>query len=87
MRVKVGVTTPESLKRLPKVNSLCEADDFKSQYRGTSLIRNRRPPQDHHKLLGIRLPLGPTGGEGSYDRRTSVGQERRFARAISEPSR
>ena len=30
-------------------------------YRGTSLIRNLHPPQDHHRGLGIFLLQGPTG--------------------------
>ena len=30
-------------------------------YRGTSLIRNSTPPQDHHRALGIVLLWGPRG--------------------------
>ena len=30
-------------------------------YRGTSLIRNRLPPKDHLRALGIFLLKGPTG--------------------------
>jgi len=29
------------------------------RYRGTSLIRNSAPPQDHHRALGIVLLQGP----------------------------
>ena len=29
--------------------------------RGTSLIRNSPPPQDHHRILGIVLLQGPRG--------------------------
>ena len=35
---------------------------IKCRYRGTSLIRNRRPPQDHHRILGIVLLHGPGRG-------------------------
>ena len=30
-------------------------------HRGTSLIRNSSPPQDHHRALGIFLVQGPRG--------------------------
>jgi len=30
-------------------------------YRGTSLIRNRLPPQDHRRAIGIGLLEGPMG--------------------------
>ena len=43
-----------------------------SGYRDTSLIRKRRPPQDHHRSLGIGLLQGHTLGGGSYERSTSV---------------
>ena len=35
--------------------------DEASLYSGTSLIRNRAPPRDHHRALGIALLWGPTG--------------------------
>jgi len=31
-------------------------------YRGTSLIRKRPPPYDHHRPLGVSLLYGPRGG-------------------------
>ena len=30
-------------------------------YRGTSLIRNRPPPREYHRALGIALLKGPKG--------------------------
>ena len=30
-------------------------------YRGTSLIRNCSPPEDHRRVLGIGLRQGPRG--------------------------
>ena len=32
-----------------------------ADYRGTSLIRNRPPPYDHHRALGMVLLQGPRG--------------------------
>jgi hypothetical protein len=40
--------------------------------RGASLIRNRHPPGDHCRSLGIGLLQGPRGGGGSYVRGTPV---------------
>ena len=37
----------------------CQRALFFGGYRGTSLIRNSTPPQDHHRALGIVLLKGP----------------------------
>ena len=39
-------------------------------HRGTSLIRNSRTPQDHHRPQGVVLLLGHKGGAVSYERGT-----------------
>ena len=40
--------------------------------RGTSLIRNRPPPEDHHRAPGIGLLEGPREGAVAYERGAPV---------------
>ena len=46
-----------------KIRESCEDAKMQARfpYRGTSLIRNRPPPQDVHRALGIVLLYGPKG--------------------------
>ena len=44
---------------------------FEYTYRGTSLIRNSPPPQDHHRALGISVVRGRCTGRSPTTRGTS----------------
>ena len=41
-------------------------------YRGTSLIRNSPPPQDHHRTLGVESYCRVMEGGVSHERGTPV---------------
>ena len=46
----------------PDPSPLTPSPKPQTRYRGTSLIRKRPLPQDHHRTLGIGLRKGPRGG-------------------------
>ena len=65
---------PETLHHRARQGYGRRLDRFLSpQYRGTSLIRNRRVPKDHPRALDIVLLLG---GAVSYERGIPVMQQR-----------
>jgi len=56
----------------PRASASCGLTAQDRGYRVTSLIRNRPPPADPHRALGMVLLKGPGGGAVSYERGTPV---------------
>ena len=54
-------TAAHIARMLPTCGLRCKTKTLMLAYKGTSLMRNSRPPQGHHRALGIVLMQGLRG--------------------------